>query len=353
MAKADGVFNNSLRDAAGSVKITDAEYLKEEGLLSGTLLVSKLPTFLVNSFRNRELPSVALAYGPGITGQEEHLPKDAVVLKVASMKVTMPQSGGARSSSAKVRSDKQTGSVGVKTPGVRSATGEQIAKAGTTRVKTDISGEIGQAAPNLKAAASSKRSGKGSVSASRNFVDLNVKGIELRQLPNGGKIERVFISGCPTSTSNDLSIAKRNGARARLMGYVEEISITLNPGFPFINPPMTVPLFGSYVHDGEYGVEEVTHKYDSSGGLVTEIKLLRIRGGGGSKGKGKSGGSKGKVKVRTPAVKSSETGERIASQDEVEVKTDISKDIGRKNNSPVPSKVKTRHPRNETAEEGG
>lgn len=349
VVKSEGVVSNTLKEAAGTVRITDPEYLKESGKLSGTLLVSKLPTFLVNSFRNRELPKVALAYGPGVVGQEDHLPKDAVVLKVASMKVTMPQSGGARTSSAKVRSDKQTGSVGVRTPGVRNAqTGEQIASPETTQVRTDISGDVGKAGPSLKNAANSKSASARKASSPSNFLDLNVKGIELRQLPNGSKVERVFLSGCPTSTSNDLSIAKRNGARARYMGYVEEISITLNPGFPFINPPMTVPLFGSYVHDGEYGVEEVTHKYDSSGGLVTELKLLRVRKGGTGKGKGKGKGSKGSVRTRTPGVRDNQTGEVLATQDETEVKTDISGDINRKGSAPVSSTVPTRHPKNET-----
>jgi hypothetical protein len=40
---------------------------------------------------------------------------------------------------------------------------------------------------------------------------------------------------------------------------------------------MEIPIFGTYVHDGTYGVNEVIHKFDSSGGLTTSLKLRRIK----------------------------------------------------------------------------
>ncbi len=297
---------------------------------------SKAPTYLVNRFERTPIPKVALAYGPGITGQEELLPKGFVILKVADMKVTMPQSNAAIPTTATIATNKKTSSIKTKVPKVSRQDNSEVAPGGIVDVQTNLTSDSQTRATvrNLSSKATKKPS---------KYESVNAQGLIVRELPGKNIIERVFISGCPTSVSNDLLTAKRNGARARQMGYVEEISVTLNPGFPFIIAPMTLELFGSYVHDGMYGVQEVTHKYDDSSGLTTDIKLLRIRGAKASGKKKSPKDADGNLKVQVPEVSKAD-GTPVTPGGEVKVETNLSSETPMKGKASAKAKVKSTAP---------
>lgn len=59
-------------------------------------------------------------------------------------------------------------------------------------------------------------------------------------------------------------------------GFTFELQITLSPGVPYLQPPGEIEFVGSDAHDGIYGIEEVTTKWDGKSGLVSLLKCKPI-----------------------------------------------------------------------------
>ena len=322
----------SLAEASRSVSrgLSPLSLVNTTPVLEPKLSLSKSPTYLHNSDTQKVMPELVIAYGPGIDGQE--IDDSKLVLKASEMRASAPQSGPSLTSSAKVNEEN---------------------KFNLTKLLVEIPGVVGgpsgtnlAVVSSLASAIASKNEGKKPTKSKRRKTTPFEHGPG--ELPHNSPHHRVFVSGCPASVSNDLPIALRNGARARELGYVEEITASLNPGFPFLNAPQEVLVLGTYVYDGMYGVEEVTHTYNASGGLSTQVKMLKIKGSGAKK-KPTPPTSDTKLKVNIPGVVGVAGGEST----NIEVTSDLSGEVPLKGKQPQSTNVKTSHPTLPTKAGGG
>jgi hypothetical protein len=263
------------KDESRAAAISEASKRRTLGVLDNyartVLKFSKLPAFIGRTRRSREEPKITLAYGPGVP-QDVRIDSD-LILKVSKLSVRVPHLGPTLATSSQIKSNNSIGKLLVR---VHSRKGDPK----DSQVLVDLgSGAVfstghtvgdlaarGIAVPTISEVSKNKRP----PSAASPFKQAH------GDLPKNRSLSVMFTSGVPQSVSNDLELAVRASMRTRELGFLGEIDVTLNPGFPFLNSPGEVNLIGTYVHDGRYGVEEAAHRYDASGGLVTTLKLLRI-----------------------------------------------------------------------------
>ena len=92
----------------------------------------------------------------------------------------------------------------------------------------------------------------------------------------GTQVYHQVVSGMPTEVDGGLLTGDQLAAIALNNGFTFDVTIDLSPGVPYLQAPGMVRLIGTDVHDGLYGIEEATTKWDGKNGLTTSLKCKPI-----------------------------------------------------------------------------